>query len=147
MSQVLNLPAFDYQLKKIDNKPCIFDIVRRKYIMLTPEEWVRQHLLHWLINEYHYPKALIKIETGLQYHALAKRTDMVVYDRSGEVFMLVECKAPQIALSEAVLDQALRYHAVLKAKYILVSNGIEHLAFEIDVNSELCALKNIPIFD
>jgi Type I restriction enzyme R protein N terminus (HSDR_N) len=145
MSQVLNLPAFAYQVKKIEDKPYIFDIIRRKYIMLTPEEWVRQHVLHWLINDYKYAKSLIKIETGLQYNSLAKRTDIVVYDRLGDVFMLVECKAPQVALNQSVIDQALRYNAVLKAKYILISNGIKHFIFEINTNSELCPLDNIPL--
>lgn len=82
----LNLPAFEYKVTKIGEKPYIFDIIRRKYVVITPEEWVRQHVLHWLMGEHRFPKALIRTESGLTYHQLAKRTDILIYDREGVPF-------------------------------------------------------------
>ena len=87
----LNLPAFDHQLKQADGKRWIFDILRRKYLVLTPEEWVRQHFVHYIINELQYPKALIKVEGGLSYNKLSKRSDIVVFNRDGKPWMVIEC--------------------------------------------------------
>lgn len=142
----LNLPPFDYKVTKIAGKPHIFDVIRRKYLLITPEEWVRQHVLHWLIGHHQYPKSLIRTESGLQYNQLSKRTDILVYDRSGAPFLLVECKAVHIPLTDTVLDQAIRYNAVLKAPYLLISNGLEHLLFEIK-EGEANALEIIPPFE
>jgi hypothetical protein len=141
----LNLPPFDYKVTKIAGKPHIFDVIRRKYLLITPEEWVRQHVLHWLIGHQQYPKSLIRTESGLQYNQLTKRTDILVYDRNGAPFLLVECKAVHIALTDSVLDQAIRYNAVLKAPYLLISNGLEHLLFQIK-DGETVALENLPSF-
>jgi hypothetical protein len=141
----LNLPPFEYKVKKIDEKLHIFDIIRRKYLLITPEEWVRQHVLHWLINHHHYPKSLIRTESGLQYNQLAKRTDILVYDRNGLPFMLVECKASFVPLTQQVLEQAIRYNAILKAPYLLISNGLEHLLFEIR-QGEAIPMSQLPIF-
>ncbi|WMJ73579.1 type I restriction enzyme HsdR N-terminal domain-containing protein [Cytophagaceae bacterium ABcell3] len=101
-------------------------------IMLTPEEWVRQHFVHLLIKYYHYPKSLIKLESGLRYNKLLKRTDIVIYNRTGECFMIVECKAPEVKIDEKVFSQASVYNQTLKANYILVSNGIKHFCCFID---------------
>ncbi len=141
----LNLPPFAYKVTKIDGKPFIFDVIRRKYVMITPEEWVRQHVFHWLTGEHQYPKSLIRIETGMHYNQLLKRTDIVVYDREGSPFLLVECKAPHIKLTDNVFDQAIRYNAVLKAKYILVTNGLEHFTFGVETG-EAIVLGQIPIY-
>ncbi len=141
----LNLPPFEYKITKIGEKPHIYDIIRRKYLVITPEEWVRQHVLHWLINHHHYPKSLIRIESGLQYNQLAKRTDILVYDRTGETFLLVECKASHIQLTNSVLEQAIRYNAILQAPYLLISNGLEHFLFEIK-QGEAVLLEGIPAY-
>ena len=141
----LNLPPFEYKVTKIGEKLHIFDIIRRKYLLITPEEWVRQHVLHWLINHHRYPKSLIRTESGLQYNQLAKRTDILVYDREGKTFLLVECKASHIQLTEAVLEQAIRYNAVLQAPYLLISNGLEHFLFEIK-QGEALPLEGIPAY-
>jgi len=133
--QKLNLPSFDYKLTEIGGKAHIFDIIRRKYVQITPEEWVRQHVLHWLINHYQYPKSLIRTESGMKYNQLMKRTDILIYDREGNPFLLVECKAPHIKCSETVLNQALQYNATLKAPYLLITNGLEHFGFEIKDDS------------
>lgn len=141
----LNLPPFEYKVKKIDEKPHIFDIIRRKYLLITPEEWVRQHVLHWLINHHQYPKSLIRTESGLQYNQLAKRTDILVYNRNGLPFLLVECKASFVPLTQSVLEQAIRYNAILKAPYLLISNGLEHLLFKIR-QGEAIPMSQLPIF-
>jgi hypothetical protein len=122
--ELLNLPAFDHKLKKINDKLCIWDVIRKKYIVLTPEEWVRQHFIHLLINEYLYPKSLIKIESGLNYNERQKRTDVQIFDRDGEIFMIIECKASYIPLNQAVFYQAATYNQVLKAKYLTITNGM-----------------------
>jgi hypothetical protein len=141
----LNLPSFEYKVTKIGGKPHIYDIIRRKYLVITPEEWVRQHVLHWLINHHHYPKSLIRTESGLQYNQLTKRTDILVYDRAGGTFLLVECKASHIQLTDSVLEQAIRYNAILQAPYLLISNGLEHFLFEIN-QGQAIALEEIPTY-
>ena len=120
----LNLPEFAYKLREIENKLYIFDILRRKYVFLTPEEWVRQHFVHFLVDQYGYPKALMKNEGGLRYNRLTKRTDIVVYDRNGESFLVVECKGANVALSQSTFDQAAQYNHTLKAPYLAVTNGL-----------------------
>jgi hypothetical protein len=141
----LIFPAFDYKVKKIEGKPYIFDIIRRKYIFITPEEWVRQHLIHWLIEVHQYPKSLFRIESGLQYNNLTKRTDVVVYQRDGQPFLLIECKAPQIELTQTTLDQALRYNATLKAPFVLISNGLQNFIFK-KKEENLMPITEIPFF-
>ena len=127
----LNLPPFDYKLKKAEGKLWIFDIIRKKWIVLTPEEWVRQHFIHMLIEQKKYPRSLIRVEGGLQYNELQKRSDILVFNRDGAPWMLIECKAPEIRLSEKSVFQASVYNATLRAQYVAVSNGLRHLYAEI----------------
>lgn len=128
----LNLPDFEYNLKEESGKVWIFDSIRKKFVVLTPEEWVRQHFLNYLIEKMLYPKALIKIESGLLYNRLQRRSDIVVYNRQGTPWMLIECKSPSQSLNEFTVRQVSVYNTVLKAKYISVTNGITHLCYEID---------------
>jgi hypothetical protein len=128
----LNLPQFDIKIQDKDGKSEIFDIIRKKYIMLTPEEWVRQHFLHLLINHYKYPKSLIKIESGLKYNQLQKRSDIVVYDREGKPFLIVECKSTDVALSQKTFEQITTYNFTLKSRYIVLTNGLQHFCCSID---------------
>jgi hypothetical protein len=102
----------------------VYCLLRRRYLVLTPEEWVRQHVIHRLLSHYAYPAALMRIEGGLRVNRLAKRTDLVVYDRGGAPFLLLECKAPDVPLTRAVVEQALRYNLTLRAPYLAVSNGM-----------------------
>src|SRR5204863_9718286 len=95
----LNLPTFEYKLKKADGKVWIFDVIRKKFVVLTPEEWVRQHFVNYLIQHLQYPKSLIKIEGGLTFNQLQKRSDIVVFDRFAKPWMVIECKAPTLRLS------------------------------------------------
>lgn len=143
----LALPEFEYQLQTKENKVFIFDIIRKKYIMLTPEEWVRQHFVHYLLAN-KYPKPLINVESGLNYNNMQKRSDVIVYDRQGSPFLLIECKASSIMLTQQAVNQALMYNYVLKAKYMAVTNGLQHLYYKIDYErggSEL--IKELPLYD
>ena len=145
--QVLELPEFDHQIKKQDDKLWIFDILRRKYIFLTPEEWVRQNLIHYLIQHHNYPKALIKVETGLKYDKRQKRSDVVVYDRTGQIFLLIECKAMHIKIGQDTLEQVSAYNHVLKAQNIMVTNGNHYLVYATDHETKKYSLKEeIPTF-
>ncbi len=144
----LNLPEFEYKIREIEGKLYIFDILRRKYVFLTPEEWVRQHFVHLLINEYQYPKSLLKNEGGLTYNRLTKRTDIVVYDREGKPFMVIECKGANIAISQSTFEQAAQYNHTLKAPYLTVTNGLLYYCVAIDHTTKNFAfLPDMPPFE
>lgn len=128
----LNLPSFAHKVQKVQGKAVIFDILRKKYVALTPEEWVRQHLLHFMINHLAYPKALIKVEGGLKYNTLSKRTDVVIFDRAGKPLVVVECKSFKVPISQKVFEQSSIYNGTLQASYLLISNGIEHYCCRVD---------------
>jgi hypothetical protein len=143
----LNLPPFEYKLKKAEGKLWIFDVIRKKYIVLIPEEWVRQHFVHFLIAVHNYPKTLIRVEGGLLFNQLQKRTDIVVFDRAGQPWMIIECKSPGIPVSEKTVFQASTYNATLRAKYIVVTNGISHLVAQTDwENGTTHWLSQIPSY-
>ena len=143
----LNLPPYEYKLKKKDDKLYIFDVLRKKYVFLTPEEWVRQHFIHFLINKYRYPKALMKAEGGLKYNNMSNRTDLVIYDRQGKPFIVVECKDTMVQLTQATFEQAARYNYVLKAPYLIVVNGLSYHCCYIDhAQQTFQFLEDIPYF-
>jgi type I site-specific restriction endonuclease len=144
----LNLPDFDYKLKKAEGKVWIFDVIRKKFIVLTPEEWVRQHFIHYLVTEKKYPRSLIRVEGGLNYNQLQKRSDIVVFGRDGNPWMIIECKSFQLSLSATTLQQVSAYNASLKASFISVTNGLVHYCASTDWasgNTEL--LKDFPEFE
>lgn len=128
----LNLPPFAHKVQKKDDKVVILDIVRKKYVALTPEEWVRQHLVHYFINQLHYPKSLISVESGLKFNQLEKRTDIVVYDRNASPLLVAECKSFKVTLSDDVFQQSAIYNSSLRAPYLLISNGLQHYCCRID---------------
>jgi len=128
----LNLPSFDCKTKQIEGKAYIFDLLRRKYVRLSPEEWVRQHVVNLLLTHYAYPKALIRSEGSMTLNQTQKRTDIVVFDRQGQPFLVVECKAPHVPLSQAVFDQVARYNHVHRAPYLVISNGLVHYCCRVD---------------
>jgi hypothetical protein len=144
----LNLPSFDYKLKKQDEKIWIFDSLRKKYIILTPEEWVRQHFINYLTIDMGYPRSLIKVEGGLTYNQLQKRSDIVVFDRDGKPWMIIECKAPDLKLSSLTLQQASTYNATLKARYLVVTNGMSHFYFRTDwIKGKVETLAAMPAYE
>lgn len=143
----LNLPEFDYKLKKAEGKVWIFDVIRKKYLILTPEEWVRQHFINYLTIDLKYPKSLLKIEGGLSYNQLQKRTDILVFDREGNPWMVVECKSPTSKLSASTLQQASVYNSTLKAKYLTITNGLMHLCSATDwVSGKTIQLDSMPTY-
>lgn len=144
----LNFPEIAAKVKKEKGNILIFDAIRKKYLKLTPEEWVRQHVVQYLCNQLHYPKGLISLEAGLKYNQLAKRSDILVYDRQGKPFMLVECKAPEVKITPKVFEQASVYNQVIKAPYILVTNGLQHFCCHVDHESRKASLvKSIPAYE
>jgi hypothetical protein len=144
----LSLPVFDINIKESEGKTVIFDIIRKKYIVLTPEEWVRQHFVNYLINHLGYVKALIGVEQGLKYNKLQKRTDIIVYDRKGSPLVLVECKEPNHKLNRKVMEQGMMYNKTLNAPYIIISNGIEHSCMHLDpATLKVTFLSKIPDFE
>ncbi|GJM61624.1 type I restriction enzyme HsdR N-terminal domain-containing protein [Persicobacter diffluens] len=122
----LNLPSFPFRIREDQGRKYIFDPLRKKEIVLTPEEWVRQHFIQYLINSMGYPASLIALETGLKYNRIQKRSDGLVFDRNGQPFMLIECKAPSVKLDQKVVQQAATYNQTLRAPYIVVTNGLSH---------------------
>lgn len=145
--QVLNLPTFEYKIQEIEGKTCIFDIIRKKYVVLTPEEWVRQHYINFLITHQNYPKSLIKNESGLKYNQLKKRTDIVVYDREGKVFMIIECKSANEKLTQRVFEQLAIYNQTLQARYIAITNGLQNFICEMNYDTRKYEfLKDVPSY-
>lgn len=132
----LNLPAFAYKVKKQADKLYIYDSIRRKYLQLTPEEWVRQHFTHYLIDHLKYPRGLITTESGLKYNQLLRRTDIVVFDREARPFMIVECKAPTVTINQQVFNQISVYNKVLEAQLLVVSNGLHHYCCRFQAQSQ-----------
>ena len=122
----LNFPNYTFTLKNRENKTYILDLIRKKNLLLTPEEWVRQHCLHFLINELGYPKSLINVEKQIKINGQLKRYDIVVYTPQGDVHILVECKAPSIAISQSTFDQIAQYNMTLKSQFLMLTNGKEH---------------------
>ena len=123
----LNLPAIAPQLTREGEKVFVFDVLRKKNILLTPEEWVRQHWIHFLITSKGFPKGLVTSERGLTYNGLQKRTDLLVFDRQGLPYFLIECKSPEIEINQKVLSQAIAYNQTLKCPFIALSNGERHV--------------------
>jgi hypothetical protein len=142
----LNLPEFNVKLKKSEGKVWIFDGIRKKYLVLTPEEWVRQHLLHYFIDHLQYPKSLIKIEQGLKYNQRQKRSDIIVFDRTGNPWMIVECKSPEVILNHSTTQQVAVYNSNIKAKYVAISNGMKHICYEAALEN-VVLLKNFPDYE
>ena len=144
----LNLPSYKITTKIINNKTYVFDIIRKKYVPLTPEENVRQQFLHYLIQEKNYPPGLITVEKEIKTKFISGRGDIVVFDRNGEPFLIVECKAPEVKISQKSFDQIARYCIKLKALYVAATNGMEHYCCELDFEQQkITYLKEIPAFN
>ena len=145
--QKLHFPTYTFRFKNSENKIAIFDEIRKKFILLTPEEWVRQHVVQFLLQEKNYPKSHINVEKLIKINDLNKRYDIVVYQPNGELFLLIECKAPEVKISQQTFDQIARYNLVLNAKYLMVSNGLNHYFCQMDFeNEKYVFLKELPSF-
>jgi predicted type IV restriction endonuclease len=142
----INLPAAKLKIKEEEGQTFVFDIIRKKYLVLTPEEWVRQHVLHLLIDQYHYPKGLIKLEKGHVFNERQKRTDLLVYDNAGKVNLLVECKAHSEPINQTTLTQALRYNLHYGSHYLFITNGITSFCFDCSQGDKTIQLANLPVY-
>lgn len=143
--QDLNFPTFDYRFKSKENKVSIFDIIRKKFVILQPEEWVRQHCIHYLITNKGYPKSLINVEKELFVNGLKKRYDIVIFNTNGSIFLIVECKAPKITIKQNTFDQIARYNLTLCAEYLMVTNGLNHYYCQMNfINEQYSFLKELP---
>ena len=141
----LNLPSYPIKIVEKNGKRSVFDIIRRKYVTLTPEEWVRQHFTRYLMAEKGFPKELMANEVFLTLNGTAKRCDTVVYNRFLEPVIIIEYKAPQISITQAVFDQITRYNMVMHVDYLIISNGINHYCCKIDYEKQDYAfLEEIP---
>ena len=143
--QKLNFPTYTFRFKNSENKPYIFDEIRKKFVVLQPEEWVRQHCVQYLINEKKYPKSLINVEKELKINNLKKRYDIVIFNSDGSIHLIVECKAPKTTINQNAFDQIARYNLALNATYLMVTNGLNHYYCSIDFEEERYQfLKDIP---
>jgi hypothetical protein len=143
----LNLPSFAVKIQQRNGKNLIFDPLRKKYVALTPEEWVRQHFTHFLTDHKGYPKGLLANEIQLDLNGTKKRCDTILFNKDLSARMIVEYKAPHIAITQAVFDQITRYNMVLKVDYLIVSNGINHYCCKIDYQSmSYSFLPDIPSY-
>ncbi|MES2591900.1 MAG: type I restriction enzyme HsdR N-terminal domain-containing protein [Bacteroidota bacterium] len=146
--QQLNLPSYEFKLKQQGLRTQIFDAIRKKYVVLTPEEWVRQNFLQYLIQDKKFPASLIAVEAGLKYNQLQKRMDVLVYDKQGSPHLMVECKAPGVKITQDVFDQIARYNMVFKVKYLVVTNGLHHFCCQMDYTENAYQyLEQIPLFE
>ncbi|MCL6461594.1 MAG: type I restriction enzyme HsdR N-terminal domain-containing protein [Flavobacterium micromati] len=145
--QQLNFPTYQFRFKNSENKVAIFDEIRKKFIILTPEEWVRQHVIRFLLTEKKYPKSLINVEKVLKVNGLRKRYDVVVFNPDGSIFILIECKAPEIKVSQSTFDQIARYNMTMKAQYLMVTNGLNHYFCQMDFeNEKYLFLAELPLY-
>tara|TARA_B110000503_G_C7066233_1_gene378890 strand:+ start:126 stop:581 length:456 start_codon:yes stop_codon:yes gene_type:complete len=146
--KTLNLPTYQFSFKEENKKTKIFDAIRKKFLVLTPEEWVRQHIVRFLVEEKGFPPSLIAIEMGLKLNGMQKRADILVYSKMGNPILLVECKAPHIKIDQKVFDQIGRYNITFKLPYLLVTNGMEHFCAQIDFESkDFSFLQEIPEYE
>jgi len=143
----LNLPAYTFKIKTKEQKKYIFDAIRRKFVKLTPEEWVRQHFIRYLTEEKGYSSSLMAVEMNMEYNRLSFRADVVVYNRQAAPVMIIECKAPEVAIAQRHFDQILRYNMQLKVRYLTVTNGLVHYCCRLDTETgRYQFLQAIPPF-
>jgi hypothetical protein len=146
--QELNLPVYKFRLKKENNLVFIFDATRKKYVVLTPEEWVRQNFICFLTNEKKYPSSLIAVEVGLKYNSLQKRADVLVYNRQGQPYLMIECKAPEVKISQETFHQIAAYNMSFKVAYLVVTNGMDHFCCKMDYTANSYQfLQMVPDFE
>jgi len=129
---VLNLPQYSFRIREKLEKKLIFDNFRRRWVALTPEEWVRQNFVRYLTEEKHFPVSLVAIERSLKINQRDFRTDIVLFSKTGNPLVVVECKAPEVKISQLVFDQIARYNLDLRVSYLIVTNGLSHYCCRFD---------------
>ncbi|MGH2666268.1 type I restriction enzyme HsdR N-terminal domain-containing protein [Flavobacterium sp.] len=145
--QKLNFPSYSFRFKNSENKVAVFDEIRKKFVILTPEEWVRQHVVQFLLLQKNYPKSYINVEKSIKVNGLTKRYDIVVFRPDGTLFLLIECKAPEVPISQKTFDQIARYNMVLESQYLMVTNGLNHYFCLMDFEKEQYQfLRDLPDF-
>jgi hypothetical protein len=132
----LQFPTYSFRFKNSENKVSIFDEIRKKFIIITPEEWVRQHVVQFLLQDKKYPKSHINVEKLLKINNLTKRYDIVVFKPDGNITLLVECEAPEVKITQSTFDQIARYNMTLNADYLMVTNGLNHYFCKMDYEKE-----------
>ncbi len=144
----LNFPECELRFRNDGRRISVFDEIRRKFVILTPEEWVRQHCIRFLLSDKKYPKSLVNVEKNISLNGTVKRYDAVVFQPDGKINILVECKAPEIAITQSVFDQIARYNLALNANYLMVTNGLNHYFCRMDhENSKYEFLAELPDYD
>ena len=146
--QKLNFPKYNFRFKNNENKTLIFDIIRKKFVVLTPEEWVRQHTLHFLITEKKYPVSYINVEKQLLLNDTLKRYDIITFKNDGNVEIIIECKAPSVSINQITFDQIARYNLALNSNLLMVTNGLTHYFCKMDIkNKKYLFLPDLPKYD
>jgi hypothetical protein len=141
----LNFKQYSFRFKNRENKPLIFDVVRKKFMVLTPEEWVRQNTIQYLVKELNIPLSLINVEKQIKLHGTIKRYDIVTFNPDGSIYLIVECKADSIKISQDTFDQIARYNLVLKSTFLMVTNGMDHYYCKMDLqNKRYSFLETLP---
>lgn len=143
MLDELHFPAYSFQIREDHRKRMIFDVVRKKFVVLTPEEWVRQHILHYLIHDKGYPVSLLAVETSISFNGMLRRCDAIAY-KDSLPFILVECKASGIRIDKEVVAQIARYQSVVKVPYLFLSNGFFHLVLSRSATGKIEVIEELP---
>ncbi|MEM1407583.1 MAG: type I restriction enzyme HsdR N-terminal domain-containing protein [Bacteroidota bacterium] len=141
--KTLNLPEIECKIREKEENYEIFDVIRKKFVFLTPEEWVRQHFIHYMIHYLGYPKPLLTVESGLNYNSLHKRSDIVAYNSEGAPILLVECKSYKVKVNQQALNQVAIYNKRISATHVVLTNGVKHYCFKKE-GSSYNTLNEIP---
>jgi len=145
--QKLNLPAYQFSIKTLNLKQYIFDSIRKRYVLLTPEEWVRQNFIRYLITEKKYPSSLMAVERQIEINGKLFRFDLLVYNKKGDPLLIAEFKAPGVSVNQEVFDQVVRYNMALKVKLVIISNGMQHYVCQIDYTTNSYKfLQEVPFY-
>lgn len=143
----LSFPTYDFRFRNDNGRTTVFDEIRRKFVVMTPEEWVRLHVVRFLMTDRGFPKSLINVEKMLRVNGLTRRYDVVVFNPDGSIRVLVECKAPEVAITQSVFDQIARYNLTMDAEFLMVTNGLSHYYCKLDYeNSRYEFLPELPTY-
>ncbi len=141
----LNLPSYNFSFRQVENKTTVFDSVRRRYVVLTPEEWVRQNFIRFLVEDRKVPEGLIGIEKTILVNRMTKRYDIVVFNREKKPQLVVECKRPTVKIDQKAFEQAIRYNLALNIRYVILTNGLQHFCFMLDYHAQTAEpVQSIP---